>query len=912
MTLEDFFTLTEMKNGLATLARVEELIAVMQRPVDIVITSIGCIGDAARQWLTVAGTLSATDNNDCLHHFVHLNGIYFLNQWLQEAMKCSSDTGDSSVEELMIALLGSLVRLPIDKEKSIASGIHRTVECLLGHKNLDIKDKARELLDQWNPVKIDDMRCQNMDLSGASLSDIPIPAADESKVKSSSSVATPEGISSSKAEGEDGGLKEGSAGDESEQSNVTGYPDNTHKDHTLPANSFNSTDVNDISTDMNSLASSIVSNSCQNNFPIAEELSICPAVSIASTGTCGSIGKERNFDGQSNASMLTNAADGTIEMDVVLSTRESSQKENCNCLSLDLSALKPVAELVENFGLKKSASCMSKVEVSQAREPVDCGSLKYIKDFKPHLPKASQSLSTKGISEKVVVNVLETSCILKDVVRSKGDAVNLEDSKPAEHKLVFETDGALDMKLESGEIDALEIARQVARKVEHEVVNYREPYCSSSPEICSSLEGRQDQLAVSEQDADGLPNGKLKDASKSSENVSSDLDKDVHDTESSMPVDKEPVSQSENGRINLDLNAGFSNEENNCSMSLIDENLFILPAPKPVVATSKITSGLPVTPLHFEGESGWKGSAATSAFHPAPSRKTPDSERASSGSKQKHKIFEIDLNAAGCEDDEVINQVSVKHPTGDSSIELTSRSTERVNLDLNSSINNTIHQQIAVQIMSPSSSSSSRLPLMRDFDLNDTPSLFTVVGSQNLNKSPVVNSSRMCQRSTLDNCDIMTMSSRLIVEPQRYSDRTHQTLPTTAYGYNGCPSEPVMPGTALYRPQNIPYLDSSGTTSIPRWLNSGASSSYPMLTIGEPSNLDEPGPSRPSLDLNSCMVSSAQPGSSKQFYQFLEEHSTASRPESSSGLTALKRKEPDSSGYETYPLDGKQVMSSWL
>ncbi|XP_039138096.1 uncharacterized protein LOC120275545 [Dioscorea cayenensis subsp. rotundata] len=911
MTLEDFFTLTEMKNGLATLARVEELIAVMQRPVDIVITSIGSIGDAARQWLTVAGTLSATDNNDCLHHFVNLNGVYFLNQWLQEAMKCSSDAGDSSVEELMIALLGSLARLPIDKEKSIASGIHRTVECFLGHKNLDIKDKARELLDQWNPVRIDDTGCQNMDLSGASVSDIFKPAADESKVKSSSDVAIPEGISSSKAEGENVGLKAGSAGDESEQSNVTGYPDNSHKDHTLPANSFNSTDANDISTDMNSLASSLVSNSCQNNFPIAQESSICPAANIATTGTCGSIGKERNFDGQSNASMRTDVGDGTIEMDVVLSTRESSQK-NCNSLSLDLSAQKPTAELVENSGLKKSSSCISELAVSQAREPVDCGSRKYIKDFKPHLPKASQSLSTKGIGEKVVVDVLETSCILKDVVRSEGDAVNLEDSKSAENKLGFETDGAIDMELEYGEIDALEIARQIARKVEHEVVNYREPYCSSSPEICSSSEGRQDQLAISDQDADGLPNGKLKEASKSSEDVSSDLDKDVHDTESLMAVDEEPVSHSDNSRINFDLNAEFSTEENNCSVNIIDENPFILPAPKPVVATSKITSGLPVTPLHFEGESGWKGSAATSAFHPAPSRKTPDSERTSSGSKQKHKIVDIDLNAAGSEDDEVINQASAKHPTGDSSIEVTSRSTERVNLDLNSSINNPIHQQIAVQSVSPSSSSSSRLPLMRDFDLNDAPSLFTLAGSQNLNKLPVVNASRTCQSSIRDSCDIPTMSSRVIVEPQSYSDRTHQTLPTTAYGYNGFLSKPAMSGTALYRPQNIPYHDSSGTTLIPRWLNSGASSSYPMLTIGEPSNLDEQGPSRPSLDLNSCMEISSKPGSSNQFYQFLEEHSTASRPESSSGMTAHKRKEPDSSGYETYPLDGKQVMPSWL
>lgn len=41
MMLEDFFTLTEMKNGLATSARVEELISMMQKQVDIVTSNTG-------------------------------------------------------------------------------------------------------------------------------------------------------------------------------------------------------------------------------------------------------------------------------------------------------------------------------------------------------------------------------------------------------------------------------------------------------------------------------------------------------------------------------------------------------------------------------------------------------------------------------------------------------------------------------------------------------------------------------------------------------------------------------------------------------------------------------------------------------------------------------------------------------
>ncbi|KAJ0969934.1 hypothetical protein J5N97_022811 [Dioscorea zingiberensis] len=989
MTPEDFFTLSEMKNGLTTCARVEELIAVMQRPVDSAITSIA---DAARQWSTVAGTLSATDNNECLHHFVNLNGIYFLNQWLQEAIKCNSDAGDVSIEELIITFLGSLARLPIDNEKSIASGIHMTIECLLGHKSLDIKKKARELFDQWNPLRIDETRCQNMDLGGASLSDNPKPAADENKVDSSHPTF-PEGIPSSKAECEDRTLRKGSAANESVQSSHADTPNNLKipiSNHILPVNSLNSTDANAISTDMNSLVSSVVSNSCPDNFPIAEESSICPASSIASTGTCSPVGRERNFDDNSDAPLPKNAGLSTMEGSLC----KSSQKEKCNSLSSDLStplsAQKPMVELVENSGLKKSSSCILKIQVSQAREHVDCGLLKYIntiKNFKEeaHIPKSAQGLSSEG-SIETVVDVLETSCMLKDIVRSEGNSIghdgtsNLrgivdEDFKPVDTKLAFKMDGALEMEqLESGEIDALEIARQVARKVEHEVVSYREPYCSS-PEISSGeikthspdpLECKKDQLAIREQDVDVLPSGTelidkvsshLKDAPKFSDTVSIDLDKDVKDMESlkSTTVDQEPVGQTNNGRIDFDLNAGFSTEEDNYSVNPVHMKSFMLSAPKPVVATSKITSGLSLTPFHYEGELGWKGSAATSAFRSAPSQRTPDSEMTSSDSKQKPNIIEIDLNAAVQEDDEVVNQLSVQHlplsscfPSGNSSIEVASRRTEKVNLDLNStgdveltlypSINCRLHQQIAAQRVSPSSSS--RLSSRRDFDLNDSPSFFAVGGSQYLNKSPVVNSSETCQSSMPNDCDMMFTSSRMNAEWKSYFDRADQRLlgsctsaennmaaslmfphrmPTHSYGYNGFSVEPTFPNTTLVGgPRSTVYLDSSATTSIPRWLNSAgphaasSSSSYPMGIIGESSKRDVPGPSQPALDLNSCMTyteSSTQPGSSNQFYQFLEEHSSLSGP-GSSGMT-LKRKEPDSSS-EAYPFGSKQVMSSWL
>ena len=91
-------------------------------------------GASGQSWRTAVDPLWTR------HHHVLLEGTLLkpimvtpgrsLLKWhqrLQEALMCRSDMNDSTMEELVNALLGSFERLPMDCEKSTASGIWLTV-----------------------------------------------------------------------------------------------------------------------------------------------------------------------------------------------------------------------------------------------------------------------------------------------------------------------------------------------------------------------------------------------------------------------------------------------------------------------------------------------------------------------------------------------------------------------------------------------------------------------------------------------------------------------------------------------------------------------------------------------------------------------------------------------------------------
>ncbi|KAL3639049.1 hypothetical protein CASFOL_016956 [Castilleja foliolosa] len=146
MTLDDFFTLTEMNNGLTSPTRVNELISVMQKEKDSVVKNPS---DSTRQRSAVASAIAATKNKDCIDLFLQLDGLHFISKWLKDAQKLSNDTTDTFVEELITQLLWTLENLHIDYEKVVASEILTAVENLIDHNSSKVQDKARVLLESW-------------------------------------------------------------------------------------------------------------------------------------------------------------------------------------------------------------------------------------------------------------------------------------------------------------------------------------------------------------------------------------------------------------------------------------------------------------------------------------------------------------------------------------------------------------------------------------------------------------------------------------------------------------------------------------------------------------------------------------------------------------------------------------------
>ncbi|KAL8135694.1 hypothetical protein AgCh_010358 [Apium graveolens] len=146
MNLEDFFTLTEMKDGLTAPARVKELINVLQKDQQRTVKNVS---DLTRQWSAVASTIASTENNDCLALFLQLGGLCYFDTWLKHSQKCFQETGDNFIEESIIVLLGAIEKLHREEQMSVISGTMMTVKDLLRSNSSRVQNKARALLDSW-------------------------------------------------------------------------------------------------------------------------------------------------------------------------------------------------------------------------------------------------------------------------------------------------------------------------------------------------------------------------------------------------------------------------------------------------------------------------------------------------------------------------------------------------------------------------------------------------------------------------------------------------------------------------------------------------------------------------------------------------------------------------------------------
>ncbi|KAL0916584.1 hypothetical protein M5K25_014110 [Dendrobium thyrsiflorum] len=103
----------------------------------------------------LADVIAATDRVDCLNKFVQIRGVPVLDEWLQEAHKGkagdrnSPKESDKAVEELLLALLRALDKLPVNLNALQTCNIGKSVNHLRSHKNVEIQKKARSLVDTW-------------------------------------------------------------------------------------------------------------------------------------------------------------------------------------------------------------------------------------------------------------------------------------------------------------------------------------------------------------------------------------------------------------------------------------------------------------------------------------------------------------------------------------------------------------------------------------------------------------------------------------------------------------------------------------------------------------------------------------------------------------------------------------------
>ncbi|ONK72633.1 uncharacterized protein A4U43_C04F21430 [Asparagus officinalis] len=1009
MTLEDFFTLTEMKNGFVSLARVEELISIMKQQKDCVVSNIS---DTARQWSSVASTLAATENKDCLSHFVKLNGLCYLNQWLQEAIKCNNGCAEIAVEELLNSLLGSLERLPVHTKDSVASGIQITVEKLVGSNSLNIKEKARALSERWKHAVENDVSYQDINKDEKCEDENPKCPSDTGTIDAVNS-RPPVFENPTSREGlEENSCKEDSAGtgNHSHNSNVAGSAEASQQDNTAGVQTskenqttatLNSVVTNSNLKDMDVLPSVLVPNSCQESMSGTEGSSICPAAEIASgTTSCSNVSGDI-ADDHCDASEFKDDSVKDTEMEVDTdggSPSKSDQMESCkanpsSCLSVSSHAHKSGRSVSCSFDATEIKSkTLENTEALPRSASIDCDVPKYLRNMelksdmqgllsnRPKLrvnddPETSPGRTEEALSVREVKRFGSDSKLEVSRVATVGPQ---DSSKPADKKSITGMDDTSELGLEYGEIDALEVARQVAIEVEREVVDYREPFCSSSPDGNSEEDtrpqfsvGQQDQPVNEEKNGRGSPPGEDLDdvSSPKADNqriAEADVgpDKCEEDVEVSEQITHKTVDKTEQNRCVFDLNEDLSEDvcvEESDRLHNSTPNNSINATTPIVVSASKGAPVLPVSPLRFEGELGWKGSAATSAFRPASPRRTPDVEKTSSGHKRKANLIEIDLNVAESGDD-VVDPFLIK-PTlvssgilsREDSVEVSSRREDRFKLDLNrhsdedvslfpSSYWSLPHQN-GDRTMSPASSSSSRQPTTRDFDLNDNPNFFDAMGSRNLSrfssKNPAMRSS-----SKPDNPGITIMGSK-ITETKNYLDETplslmgngpsvdatatalrpmmpYSHIPHPAYGYNGGPvMGPPMPfPSPFYAPGSIPYMvDSRGATVVPQilttpGLNSAASAMPPFL-MSVPNTspgLNGAGSSKSGLDLNSGFMpletGSRESGNFKNF--FMQGHNGLMEDQARDGSqfagapVNLKESDP---GWEPFTLGYKHVTS---
>ncbi|KAK7283420.1 hypothetical protein RIF29_12923 [Crotalaria pallida] len=776
MTLEDFFTLTEMKDGLTAPSRVQELVSVMQKEKDCVVKNAG---DATRQWAAVASTIAATENADCLDLFIQLDGLWFINRWLEDAQNFGLDAKDSFIEDSITAMLRAVEKLHIDSNKSVSSGIHVTVSNLLHHNSFRVQNIARVLFDSWKGGANCDVESHDTELA---------------EVNNASDKIGREEIQPSDAN-EAGNDNDHASGLVGSEKFLSRSPDKLLPEK-IASVQIQSTD-NALQCCASVECEDIKERSPNHLASASSTLEVNPGENV-SVGACDfPVRKQGSFEGLPGVVQLSdlaikekqeqnvNGPPEKLDAIEICSVSTKLEPEPVSMGASETKSLEPVKEptMKHNVENNEVDVCHKVITSGVMLAPVTDG--KSTMDRIISVSRASENdddcdsnaLRDSSVSENELgkAAVLEMSISEAEYVRAvkegKGHVYNEgeDTSKGADSNIpgkgsrslsIIDKKGSFD-EFDNGIDDAIEVTRQIAREIEREI-------CSSSPERIAEGGIRQPGSpdSVEKEDEPTLVPPKEV-SSRESHSTGACSDDERHESISNN-IEAEPESRPniESSQITeATLDSGGNSEKRPCMFDLnqdgsddLDVSENAMSTPIPVVSASKpaLNPGLPEAPLQFEGTLGWKGSAATSAFRPASPRKNCDSERnfsdgCSDVSKQRRDWLNFDLNVA--EGDEGSAKPIAESSclrSGKLSVENPKRSS-RLELDLNS-VGDDCDAQPSDQRMegqlflgrnghwnpSPASSTSSMQPGVRNIDLNDGPCLQTDLMDQGPSKSSYI------------------------------------------------------------------------------------------------------------------------------------------------------------------------------
>ncbi|CAK9860701.1 unnamed protein product [Sphagnum jensenii] len=696
MKYDKIATILDKDGGLLNVGVVEHLVQLMRN--DLLQDGGMKVADVVAHHTMLAGVIAATENSECLNQFVHLGGLCSLDDWLQEVRKgkIGGDGGslkecDKVVEDLLLALLRALDRLPVDLKALKTCYVGKSVNHLRSHKNVDIQKKARKLVDVWKKRVDAEMNASTAEVGGMG-----------------SRTGTLERVS---AEGET--MK----GEQQQQNGIMSVDVRLSRVNDCfsqymameMGEALQSKDHSEAGVTHSALNHEIPSTKGSRGGGKVEPKEQHDGGSIERQGSVSPSDANREADSLS----VEQRGGGGERTEKKLSVQEGAGQA-CEASSNTPSTLMSMVEPAVEKRRAIEASAKASVE-----HP-------FLKEF----------------NASVMMNDLESK--VSSSKFGKRDFVSDERKSPRTQSKDISTTRDICSGVEE---DVLEVARQAANEIEQMQENSK-PVSSSSSErddqnaqtAGSPTGGEMKDVTTTDTASKGQQQGSLTDAGDDKVKSSSNA-QDQRDVMRALAAHVNGVEK-------------FDRVEEVVAAKIVQAACPV-DAPIAVLAATKGAFIPPTSPMWIKGELGWKGSAATSAFRPAEPRRTPDRQHSGAESlasdanlslnanpvKRPRPLLEFDLNVA---DDRVMEDIGVAVTTLSSQgsvLEIGYGRTTRPNLDLDLNrmddseecrmmpFSSDARVAEGVGSLAPSNNSTSKPPARRvmDFDLNDGPS-FEEVG----------------------------------------------------------------------------------------------------------------------------------------------------------------------------------------